>query len=659
MVLASATAAGCRPRLSAKRHYAAAATSARSPALCGRRATTTSSQLVAHGELLPEALVERIPKSDARILSFFLAFLRRVGLEGVPVFINGGYVRDLLLEREPDDLDLCICLRGCEEGVTVSGLLAQLPDFATETEEFGIREVRISTMLSNVSKSKHLDTFKADFFDDQGCRTEVDVMPTIGEEIYEEENRIPLRDQRGTPEQDAVRRDLTIGAMLLRVESAGASLSYRLFDFYGGVGDIQAGTLRSPVPAGCSLLEVREKTLRSEADSDQAAALGMDAMSEEEQMQVLWWAKILKDDPLRACRVFRFRAKLQFEIHPAFWTALPFALAELQNKVAGSRKRSEYTKIASYGAEVCGTFLEGAFCRSVTDQAGNERNVASALLGGMDMEGDAAFLSEVVAFDRKTFLEIVPQLISAGIDECEDERLPLGALMAAAVFCADFGGGYRDLPRAAEEFMFACEGLSAAHVTRDSGAGPLDAAARWLEPFDGARNPLEASVAAACGVAPHRLSLMLQVWRDVQLPGNANRPPWPAWMRQLSLAMTRYVDADRAEEVEQCLEVLLVQRPPVRGRVFEAGHFVTVPPGLRKLIMDLLEVALRLRGLSDPLEDAEQAEQLLEEWPELREAISWPVWYEADGETLRPELCREMLLRRQGGGSKKKRRGRQ
>ena len=125
-------------------------------------------------------------------------------------------------------------------------------------------------------------------------------MPTIGEEQYDDNDRIPLRDVRGTPEQDALRRDLTIGAMLLRISRAANSkaangganagvagdsvggknggvggavggggvsgagdalaaadaLTWQLLDYYDGLQDIRAGVLRSPYPSSRPLSEV-------------------------------------------------------------------------------------------------------------------------------------------------------------------------------------------------------------------------------------------------------------------------------------------------------------------------------------------------------------------------------------------------------------------
>ncbi|CAL1136776.1 unnamed protein product [Cladocopium goreaui] len=223
---------------------------------------------VHHGEKLPDEYACRIPKTDSEILNFFLSFLAHQGLTDVPVFVNGGYVRDLLLGKEPDDLDLTLCLRDCPEEVTVAALLDEMKGYVESRPELGITEFKNATILSNESKDKQLDTFKAHFTNKDGVKTEVDVMPTIGEEKYSEDNRIPERDQRGLPEEDALRRDLTIGALLLRVQRSAAAgdgsdaaLEYELFDFYGGVRKPELPTLLLS-PVNKTVEEVAEIVLR-------------------------------------------------------------------------------------------------------------------------------------------------------------------------------------------------------------------------------------------------------------------------------------------------------------------------------------------------------------------------------------------------------------
>uniref|UniRef100_A0A7S3TAI6 Poly A polymerase head domain-containing protein n=1 Tax=Emiliania huxleyi TaxID=2903 RepID=A0A7S3TAI6_EMIHU len=391
---------------------------------------------VAHGELLPAELVARVPHREKLVLSFVLAFLEANALPA-QLLVNGGYVRDLLLGSVPDDLDLSLCLRECDPAVTVATVMHGLPGFALERPELNVSSVTITTILSDASKDKNVDTAKAHLVvGSPPERIEVDFMPTIGEETYDEFNRVPERDVRGTPEQDALRRDLTIGAMLLHVfqprgsgpsggggaaapEAAAEALQWRLLDFYGGLADLQRRVLRSPYPAGADASLVRASVLRyaeerelarkmgllpsdgaagSPARSDSPAPAGA-AGEGAEALQVVWWIKVLRDDPLRVLRALRFSAKLGFQLHSSFWLAVPFALSSLQSKVAGSRKKDELVKIARAGREPLLTFLDLSFgfpLPNATCGGGGLPCLAPALFGGADPKGVAQFLSPAI-----------------------------------------------------------------------------------------------------------------------------------------------------------------------------------------------------------------------------------------------------------------------
>ena len=82
-------------------------------------------------------------------------------------------------------------------------------------------------------------------------------------------------------------------------------------------------------------------------------------------LQIIWWIKVLRDDPLRLLRALRFAAKLRFTLHPTFWDAVPFAIPSLQSKVAGSRKVTELVKIAKAGRTPLIDFLDLSFGREV------------------------------------------------------------------------------------------------------------------------------------------------------------------------------------------------------------------------------------------------------------------------------------------------------
>ena len=266
---------------------------------------------IAHNVVLPAPLVSRVPVREKLVLSFVLAFLEEQSLPA-QLLVNGGYVRDLLLGKLPDDLDLSLCLRDCPPHVTVDSIIQALPAFATARPELCISSVQVTTILSDTSKDKNVDTAKVHLsVGNPPEKMEVDFMPTIGEETYDDTDRVPVRDVRGTAEQDALRRDLTIGAMLLQVEyasgegmgaesggpsggplgggtggaprvtsaqealDAAETLQWRLLDYYGGIADLRAGVLRSPYPSGRSAEQVWHEVLRTDEERRLALALGI------------------------------------------------------------------------------------------------------------------------------------------------------------------------------------------------------------------------------------------------------------------------------------------------------------------------------------------------------------------------------------------------
>ena len=233
----------------------------------------------------------------------------------------------------------------------------------------------------------------------EGERIEVDLMPTIGDEIYDEVNRVPIRDHRGTPQQDALRRDLTIGAMFITVSLTSrdpAKMDFVFIDFFGGLQDLRQRTLRSPCPTSA--------------------------------LQVSWWTKVLKDDPVRIIRVLRFAAKLEFRIHEAFWEAMPPAMDHLKAKVAGSRKLDELLKIAKLGTTKTVSMIALAFCH---------KGLAEAVLGGKDAKSVPHYLPDVYRFDEPRFRDIAEGTM---LDPKSSEKL-LGSCIALSVFCATFEDG--------------------------------------------------------------------------------------------------------------------------------------------------------------------------------------------------------------------------
>ena len=476
---------------------------------------------ITSGELLPKLTRKLISADDRLILAFVLAYLKEsedAGVLGnVSLHISGGYVRDLLLGRASTDLDLTLCLRSCEPHVTVNTVVARMPDFAMRRPELAIERVEIVTALSDAARSKTMDSAAVRMLI-RGEWVLVDVLPTIGQETYDESDRIPQRDCRGTVEDDTLRRDLTIGAMLLevtqpekqaaslraelaaslerrlaaefpdgpadieagaepmdsesseiaqcmRAAEAASSLQFRLIDFHGGLADLNARLLRAPVPKGRTLPQVRDQVLRTREEREMAAAIGIGTrgygpaglwarppnvadgdLAAADELQAVWWIKTLRDDPLRLVRALRFAASLGFRVHPAFWSAVPFAVDALRNKVSGARKVNELRKIAAAGRPALIDFFEMAFAPLA--RFGEDVAFGDALFGGPDDDPDER-LSIVAGFDPVRLRRAGLALPNGLSDDAS-----IGAVLGASLFSCelrpcDYDAGLDDPCRAA------------------------------------------------------------------------------------------------------------------------------------------------------------------------------------------------------------------
>ena len=125
--------------------------------------------------------------------------------------INGGFVRDLLSNKQSDDLDVTFDLRLCRDGVSIGDLLIDLAAFSqSHSGEFGIREVTLVEIIGDAEKGKTVDVTKAmfEFVDAQQPTIVVDVMPVLSRAGSKSTHEV-------TMQEDAFRRDLTINALLL------------------------------------------------------------------------------------------------------------------------------------------------------------------------------------------------------------------------------------------------------------------------------------------------------------------------------------------------------------------------------------------------------------------------------------------------------------
>ncbi|SPO40755.1 related to tRNA nucleotidyltransferase [Pseudozyma flocculosa] len=185
--------------------------------------------------------------------------------------IAGGWVRDKLLSKDSDDLDISVStLTGNAFALYLqhylsseefaSSSLAASPIFASQ--KTGI--TKIGKIEANPEQSKNLETATAVVL---GLSMD---FVNLRKESYDAGSRIPTM-TFGTPQEDAERRDITINSMLYNVHTRS------LEDHTGlGLKDLAAGLIRTPLPPLTTFL----------------------------------------DDPLRVLRCVRFASRFAYELHP-------------------------------------------------------------------------------------------------------------------------------------------------------------------------------------------------------------------------------------------------------------------------------------------------------------------------------------------------------
>ena len=194
----------------------------------------------------------------------------------------GGWVRDKLLGKSSDDIDIALDdMMGKEFAERVNEYLATA---GQETHSVGV-------IQCNPEQSKHLETARM-----KVAGVWLDLV-NLRSESYTEGSRIPEM-QFGTPEQDALRRDFTVNSMFYNINEGAVE------DLTGkGLRDLKDGIIRTP-------LEPLET---------------------------------FTDDPLRVLRAVRFAARFSFELDPPLVAAASSARVreELVSKVSRERVGTE------------------------------------------------------------------------------------------------------------------------------------------------------------------------------------------------------------------------------------------------------------------------------------------------------------------------------
>jgi len=559
-------------------------------------------------------------------------------------------VRDLLLGRVSADLDLSLGLARCPPNVTVAVVAEGMEEFCRAHPDRGVSRVAVVSRLSGGAERKAVDVAQICIeLDGDGAAINVDLLPTIGEEEYDEMDRIPRRNQRGTAEEDSFRRDLTIGSMLLQVSTRSnpsgvgnwigpSGLQFVLKDFHGGIEDVCTRTLRCPVPHNNSVHTVFSAVVKTEEDEVLACSLGLNPTDspypDETIIETLWWAKMMKDDPYRILRTLRFSATLDFQIAPSFWLAAPFALrpGSLDAKVSSARKLDELRKVVKAGG---GAQKLLRFFRTVLDSpfggAALRDSFFAAPLGSID----------VMDYDRaRRLVRQLPQDLS--VDET------VGAVLAAALLsCINDDG--TDSVYVAARLISAlllvdrvCDGLQLPTDIRRAARDSLSIASYLLEPLPVLETHSIIAKAIAWPLPPEPVSIedraqqvayMIHLWNLLHFDENSARRSLssdPRWiMAVLDVASSCSIKTPRSlvalstvRNLQANIETLLtcnsegqlVGPSPQGGSLLgrSVANIPEIPPHLRGQMIATVHVLSRLRGDAPIIETSDDLRTYLE-----------------------------------------------
>ena len=244
------------------------------------------------------------PKIENPILHLVGETADELGLE---CYVIGGWVRDLLLHRPSDDIDIVVVK---SEGIK---------ELTSEGNRSGIGIILAEAVAKKLGRGAHLSIFKT-YGTAQVKKGEME-LEFVGarKESYQHDSRNPIVED-GTLQEDQERRDFTINAMGIclnkgeRLKVKGErTLQYgELLDPFDGIGDLERCIIKTPLDPDITF----------------------------------------SDDPLRMMRAIRFATQLGFNLDGETFDAIARnkerigiitreRIAEELNKIILSRRPSE------------------------------------------------------------------------------------------------------------------------------------------------------------------------------------------------------------------------------------------------------------------------------------------------------------------------------
>jgi tRNA nucleotidyltransferase (CCA-adding enzyme) len=244
----------------------------------------------------PHSLLKKIEidEKEKEIFSIIKNILKKYN-KTTTCRVAGGWVRDKLLGRQNDDIDIAL---DDISGETIAKLIND--ELYPGQEKYGV-------VSQNCEKSKHLETATMKI-----CGVFIDFV-NLRSEKYTDTSRVPII-EIGTPEEDARRRDITINTLFYNINKEEVE------DFLQtGISDLERGYVRTPIDPEITF----------------------------------------KDDPLRIMRVIRFAVRFQFELDPKIIEAIKNEeiILALYKKISNERIAKELSLMLEGNKPQCSIYL--------------------------------------------------------------------------------------------------------------------------------------------------------------------------------------------------------------------------------------------------------------------------------------------------------------